>query len=546
MKFFKKIQTAIKNFFFSSREERLEKAIRDNNEKRVKSLLREGDGRDPKHPFLHMAADIGNEKIVDLILKRGKVDINVLNKFGESALHVAVKDGNDKVAELLIKNGININLLDSNGYSALHDAIFEKNENIAKLIIESPSLNLNLINQKQKLLYGCAIKSQNSIANSLLKKGLNLDEAVIENLTARQLFALNDDAKSFLKETGSFSSNQDIENFITLSKSKAILNLSYANDTFSASDNLVNKIILSSIADRDFAKKDMVLKILEVVKPIDLPNGNRLLIKDLPYKGHAAFAIFEYDKSNKPIQITYCDSNSILSPDKNGYGYGGLTFKLDQKKISSFEGKGGWEKYLHDAFKCESSDMYKNNRENFYKTFSKLVECDKSNHPIIFEKSISTKPQKRGNCALKARNVLIREILRRTDPEMVFDNVDGKQSGKGYEFYQSYKKLLTEDPINKLVELADPAHEKDFGHRDVIKFLKDNIFGKAKSKRNLELVEKLKGIFDREKSEILEIGSEKIDSKTIKNYIPSSSISSDKSVATLLVPEASENKIIQA
>jgi ankyrin repeat protein len=128
MKFFKKIQTAIKNFFFSSREERLEKAIRDNNEKSVKSLLREGDGRDPKHPFLHMAADIGNEKIVDLILKRGKVDINVLNKFGESALHVAVKDGNDKVAELLIKNGININLLDSNGYSALHDAIFKQNE----------------------------------------------------------------------------------------------------------------------------------------------------------------------------------------------------------------------------------------------------------------------------------------------------------------------------------------------------------------------------------------------------------------------------------
>ena len=106
--------------------------------------------------------------------------------------------------------------------------------------------------------------------------------------------------------------------------------------------------------------------------------------------------------------------------------------------------------------------MYKNNRENFYKTFSKLVECDKSNHPIIFEKSIPTKPQKRGNCALKARNVLIREILRRTDSEMVFNNVDGKQSGKGYEFYQSYKKLLTEDPINKLVELADPAHGKDF------------------------------------------------------------------------------------
>ena len=190
--------------------------------------------------------------------------------------------------------------------------------------------------------------------------------------------------------------------------------------------------------------------------------------------------------------------------------------------------------------------MYKNNRENFYKTFSKLVECDKSNHPIIFEKSIPTKPQKRGNCALKARNVLIREILRRTDSEMVFNNVDGKQSGKGYEFYQSYKKLLTEDPINKLVELADPAHEKDFRCRDVIKFLKDSIFAKAKSKGNFELVEKLKGIFDREKSEVLEIGSEKIDSKTIKSYIPSSSIFSNNSVATLLVPEALENKIIQA
>lgn len=553
MKFFNKIQTAIKSFFFSSREERLEKAIRDNNEKRVKSLLREGDGINPEYPFLHIAADIGNEKIVDLILKMGKVDINVLNKLGESALHVAVKDGNDKVAELLIKNGINVNLLDRNGYSALHDAIFEKNENIAKLITEDPSLNLNLINQKQKLLYCCAIKSQNSTANLLLKKGLNLDEFVLENLTAKQLFALNDDAKSFLKETGSFSSDQDIENFITLSKSKAILNLSYANDDFGVSNNFANKVILASIADHDFPKKDTVLKTLEAIagnKEIELPNGNHLLIKSVPYKSHAAFAIFEYDKSNKPIQVTYCDSNSILDLDKNGYGYGGLTFKVDQKKIAAFKGKDakgdGWEKYLGDAFSCESSDMYKNNRENFYKTISKVVECDKNDHPIISDKSIPTKPQKRGNCALKACNVVIREILRRTDPEMVFDNVDGKQSGKGYESYQSYKKLLTENPINKLVELADPSHDKDFGYRDVINFLKENIFGKAESKGNSELLKKLKGIFNREKSEMLEIGSEKIDSKTIKNDIPSSSISSDKSVATLLVPEASENKIIQA
>lgn len=94
--------------------------------------------------------------------------------------------------------------------------------------------------------------------------------------------------------------------------------------------------------------------------------------------------------------------------------------------------------------------------------------------------------------------------------------------------------------------MADPAHEKDFRYRDVIKFLKDSIFAKAKSKGNFELVEKLKGIFDREKSEVLEIGSEKIDSKTIKSYIPSSSIFSNNSVATLLVPEALENKIIQA
>ncbi len=548
MKFFKKIQTAIKNFFFSSREEKLEKAIRDNNEKRVKSLLREGDGRDPKHPFLHIAARHGNEKIVELILKKGKADINSLNKYGRSALHEAINCNNDKIAELLIKNGINVNILDRYGYSALHDAVLKKHENISRLIIEEPSFNLDLINKKQKLLYYCALESQNSTANLLLKKGLNLDDVVLENLTAKQLFALNDDAKSFLKKTGSFASDQDIENFITLSKSKAILNLSYATDSFGASDSLVDKILQSSMAKVDFAKKDMVLKTLEAInsygkKEMDLPNGNHILIKSVPYKAHAAFAIIEYNKSNKPLKVTYCDSNSILDLDKNGYGYGGLTFKVDQKKIAAFKGKDGWEGYLDDAFMCESDHMYKNNRENFYKTISKVVECDKNDHPIIVDKSIPTKPQKRGNCALKARNVVIREILRRTDPEMVFDNVDGKQSGKGYEFYQSYKKLLTEDPINKLVELADPIHEKDFGYKDVIEFLKDKIFDKAKSKGNIELVEKLKGVFDREKSDISENRSKK---EIIENDIPSSSISSDKSVATLLVSEASENKIIQA
>lgn len=543
MNFFKKIQTAIKNLFFSSREEKLEKAIIDNNEKRVESLLKEGDGADPKRQFLHIAARHGNEKIVELILRKGKADINSLNKYGLSALHEAINCNNDKIAELLIKNGINVNILDRDGYSALHDAVLKKQENISRLIIEEPTFNLDLINKKQKLLYYCALKSQNSTANLLLKKGLNLDDVVLENLTAKQLFALNDDAKSFLKETGSFSSDQDIENFITSSKSKAILNLSYATDGFGASDSLVDKILQSSIANVDFAKKDMVLKTVEAInsygkKAIDLPNGNHLLIKSVPYKSHAAFAIFEYDKSNKPIQVTYCDSNSILDLDKNGYGYGGLTFKVDQKKIAAFKGKDGkgdgWEGYLGDAFMCESNHMYKNNRENFYKTISKVVECDKNDHPIIVDKSIPTKPQKRGNCALKARNVVIREILRRTDPEMVFDNVDGKQSGKGYEFYQSYKKLLTEDPINKLVELADPIHEKDFGYKDVVEFLKDKIFDKAKSKGNIELVEKLKGVFDREKSDISENRSKK---EIIENDIPSGDVSAKEAIITPLVPE---------
>lgn len=50
----------------------------------------------------------GNEKVVDLLIKRG-IDIKLKNDDGDTALHIAALNSNPKIAEMLIKAGADVN-----------------------------------------------------------------------------------------------------------------------------------------------------------------------------------------------------------------------------------------------------------------------------------------------------------------------------------------------------------------------------------------------------------------------------------------------------
>lgn len=64
---------------------------------------------------------IGNEKIVELLLQN-KANVNMANKYGNSALHFAALSGHDKIVNLLIRNGANVNAANKFGETVLHYA----------------------------------------------------------------------------------------------------------------------------------------------------------------------------------------------------------------------------------------------------------------------------------------------------------------------------------------------------------------------------------------------------------------------------------------
>ena len=87
------------------------------------SAIREGD--DPGRTPLHIAAHLGNEKFVKLLLESGNSPAYVRNKEGLSALHIAANTENDNRAvmkELMEVCPDMYELLDNKGRNALHVA----------------------------------------------------------------------------------------------------------------------------------------------------------------------------------------------------------------------------------------------------------------------------------------------------------------------------------------------------------------------------------------------------------------------------------------
>ena len=85
------------------------------------STIEQGD--DSGWTPLHIAAHMGNEKFVELLLKNGNSPAYVRNKEGLFALHIAAKECNYVVMYILMTACPNMyELLDNKGRNALHAA----------------------------------------------------------------------------------------------------------------------------------------------------------------------------------------------------------------------------------------------------------------------------------------------------------------------------------------------------------------------------------------------------------------------------------------
>lgn len=85
-----------------------------------------------------------NNRLLKFLLSRtDKVNINIGNKNGWTALHEAAKTGNKKAVKLLCKYHADLSVTDCNGYTPIHIAAMYKYDSCIKVMLQSENINEN-------------------------------------------------------------------------------------------------------------------------------------------------------------------------------------------------------------------------------------------------------------------------------------------------------------------------------------------------------------------------------------------------------------------
>ncbi len=89
--------------------------------------------------FLHRAVHYQDKNLIDLLIKKG-INLNLLNKKGNSALHDIVKSDDLDMADYLLLKNANPNVLDASDYTSLYYALKNNKGHMAEKLLSSGAL----------------------------------------------------------------------------------------------------------------------------------------------------------------------------------------------------------------------------------------------------------------------------------------------------------------------------------------------------------------------------------------------------------------------
>jgi len=373
---------------------------------------------------------------------------NLYNSKGEPLLYAAIESDNVYVQQQLLIVQKDCAVTPYPGSKAI---------NIYELCLELGRFNIaNFLAQYKS--------DQASVFDRVGPDNVNL-------LTALELFAVDgsEDSKEFIRKHGGIEEEgreEFIERFIEFSRRKYVLDFSYSlheSPMSTVNANLLAAKVVKDVIESsksNFSKRDVITKALDMIinkdSRLDLKDSY-LTVKPVGFNGHEAYFIIERDKQTaEPMRISYCDGNCPIQHYTNTtpgrHKYGVVTFEIDKDKIAQFD---NFDQKLEELFYGSSG----NDEKKFFKSMLELVVADKND-----KMSILTLPQKRGNCGLKAVDILIREILRRSDPSLTFVSNDLEgipfPCGTGYDIYKEFKQVITTD-ISDLFQETVQCGKKD-------------------------------------------------------------------------------------
>ncbi len=175
--------------------------------RRIAKLIRAKMGVQPIGPFREKVEHPKNNKInkkfldavrrgdindMDLLLEEnvdGKilVDLNVRNKFGDTALIIAADDGNFDAVRMLLNENVNLTLNDKNGDNALIRAAKKGHLDVVDLILRKKNLINSTGQYKRTALMAAAENGKVRVVKLLVKKGAKISAKDVYGKTALDL-----------------------------------------------------------------------------------------------------------------------------------------------------------------------------------------------------------------------------------------------------------------------------------------------------------------------------------------------------------------------
>ncbi|PIA80053.1 Serine/threonine-protein phosphatase 6 regulatory ankyrin repeat subunit B [Cercospora beticola] len=122
---------------------------------------------------LYRASLRGLDKVVQLLLDTGEVDVNAATKDGRTPFYWAARFGHDKVVQLLIETGkVDVNAADKNAETSFYLAIYWGHDKVVRLLLETGNVNVNAANNNGETPLHCAAsRGHEHVVQLLLGKG---------------------------------------------------------------------------------------------------------------------------------------------------------------------------------------------------------------------------------------------------------------------------------------------------------------------------------------------------------------------------------------
>ena len=160
------------------------RAIEEGNVKKVKNLIKKKSDINANHSyldalsydntFLHFAAELGNEKIVKVLIENGaRIEARNLGK--QTPLHCAAEKGHEKVVETILENEERINSGSASGYAYLYKTTQWLYRGIVNTLLQKKDLVDSEDAWGYTALHYAAMNKHAKTVETLIKKEANIN-----------------------------------------------------------------------------------------------------------------------------------------------------------------------------------------------------------------------------------------------------------------------------------------------------------------------------------------------------------------------------------